>query len=110
MLEYKFIVIKNYISLRACCSCIYFCTNVRNGEFIFCEAVKVDVLNVRAQQTKERNYKKDVSNTISLVKVLFEDFSLAINVWKKSEYEQLQVKDALDLHVTLFNTTKTSNK
>jgi hypothetical protein len=36
--------------------------------------------------------------------------SLAINVWKKSKYEQLQVKDALDLHVTLFNTTKTSNK
>ncbi len=47
---------------------------------------------------------------MSLVKVLFEDISLAINVWKKSEYEQLQVKDALALHVTLFNTTKTSNK
>jgi hypothetical protein len=45
-----------------------------------------------------------------LVKVLFEDISLAINVQKKSKYEQLQVKDALDLRVTLFNTTKTSNK
>jgi hypothetical protein len=72
--------------------------------------VKVDVSNVRAQQTKERNHKKNVSNTMSLVKVLFEDMCLAINVWKKSKYEQLQVKDALDLHVTLFNTTKMSNK
>ncbi len=88
----------------------YFCTNVCNGEFKCCEAVKVDVLNVHAQQTKERYYKKNVSNTMCLVKVLFEDMSLAINVWKESKYEQLQVKDALDLHVTLFNTTKMSNK
>ncbi len=88
----------------------YFCTNVCNGEFKFFEAVKVDVLNVRAQQTKKRNHKKNVSNTMSLVKVLFEDMSLAINVWKKSKYEQLQVKDALDLHITLFNTTKMSNE
>jgi hypothetical protein len=72
--------------------------------------VKVDVSNVCAQQTKERNLKKDVLNTMSLVKVLFEDISLAINVRKKSEYEQLQVKDTLDLHVTLFNTTNMSNK
>jgi hypothetical protein len=72
--------------------------------------VKVDVSNVHAQQTKERNHKKNVSNTMSLVKVLFEDMSSAINVFKKSKYEQLQVKDALDLHVTLFNTTKMSNK
>jgi hypothetical protein len=88
----------------------YFCTSVHNGEFTFCEAVKVDVLNVRAQQTKERNHKKNVSNIMSLVKVLFEDMSSAINVLKKSKYEQLQVKDALDLHITLFNTTKMSNK
>ncbi len=88
----------------------YFCTNVRNSEFKFCEAVKVDVSNVCAQQTKERNHKKNVSNTMSLVKMIFEDMSLAINVQKKSKYEQLQVKDALDLHVTLFNTTKMSNK
>jgi hypothetical protein len=88
----------------------YFCTNVRNGEFEFCEAVKVDVSNVHAQQTKERNHKKNVSNTMSLVKVLFEYMSLAINVRKKSKYEQLQVEDILDLHVALFNTTKMSNK
>ncbi len=70
----------------------------------------MDVLNVCAQQTKQRNNKKNVSNTMSLVKVLFEDMILAINVWKRSKYEQLQVKDALDLHITLFNTTKMSNK
>ncbi len=58
----------------------YFCINVCNGEFKFCEAVKVDVSNVHAQQTKERNHMKNVSNTMSLVKVLFEDMSLAINV------------------------------
>jgi hypothetical protein len=72
--------------------------------------VKVDVSNVCAQQTKERNHKKNVLNTMSLVKVLFEDISLAINVRKNSKYEHLQVKDALDFHVTLFNTTKMSNK
>jgi hypothetical protein len=88
----------------------YFCTNVCNGELKFCEALKVDVLNVRAQQTKERNHKKNVSDTMSLVNVLFEDMSLAINAWKKSKYGQLQVKDALDLHLTLFNTTKMSSK
>jgi hypothetical protein len=88
----------------------YFCTNVCYSEFEFCEAVKVDVLNIRAQQTKERNHKKNISTTMSLVKVLCEDINLAINVHKKSKYEQLQVKDTLDLHVTLFNTTKTSNK
>jgi hypothetical protein len=88
----------------------YFCTNVCKGELKFCEAVKVDVSNVCAQQIKERNHKKVVSNTMSLVKVLFEDISLAINAWKKYKYEQLQVKDALDFHVTLFNTTKMSNK
>ncbi len=53
----------------------YFCTNVHNGEFKFCEAVEVDVLNVHAQQTKEINHKKNVSNTLSLVKVLFKDMS-----------------------------------
>jgi hypothetical protein len=47
---------------------------------------------------------------MSLVKVLFEDISFAINVWMKSKFEQLQVKDTLDLCITLFNTTKTSNK
>ncbi len=47
---------------------------------------------------------------MSLAKVLFEDMSLAINVWKKSKYERFQVDDALDLHITLFNTTKMSNK
>jgi hypothetical protein len=88
----------------------YFCTNVCNGEFKFCEAVKVDVSNVHAQQSKERSHKKNVLNTMSLVKVLFEDMSLAINVWKKFKYKQLQVKDALDLHVALLNTTKMSNK
>jgi hypothetical protein len=50
----------------------YFCTNVHNGEFKFCGAVKVDILNVHAQQTKERNHKKNASNTMSLVKVLCE--------------------------------------
>jgi hypothetical protein len=30
----------------------YFCANVHNGEFKFCEAVKVDISNVRAQKTK----------------------------------------------------------
>jgi hypothetical protein len=46
-----------------------FCRNVRINDFKFCEAVKVDVLNVHAQQTKERNNTKKLSNTMSLVKL-----------------------------------------
>ncbi len=36
----------------------YFCTNVHNGELKFYEAVKVDISNFCAQQTKEINHKK----------------------------------------------------
>ena len=44
----------------------YFFTNVCDSEFKFCEAVKVDISNVCAIQTKERNHKKNISNTMSL--------------------------------------------
>ncbi len=43
----------------------YFCTNVCNGEFKFFEAVKVNVSNVHAQQTKERNHKKSIKYHVS---------------------------------------------
>jgi hypothetical protein len=44
----------------------YFCTNVCNVEFEFCEAVKVDVSNVCAQQTKrEKSQEKCIKYHVS---------------------------------------------
>ncbi len=39
----------------------------------FCEAVKVDLLIQRSTQTKEKNYERYISNSMTLVKVLFEE-------------------------------------
>jgi hypothetical protein len=43
--------------------------------------VKVDVSNAGGQQTKEKNHKKTVSNSLSLVRALFEeDICLVPNI------------------------------
>ena len=51
----------------------YFCSNKRYGEYKFCKAVKADILIQQAKQSKERNYENTITNTICLVKTLFED-------------------------------------
>jgi hypothetical protein len=57
----------------------YFCSDKRFGESIFCEAVKVDLSIQCSTQTKEQNYERYVSNSMSLVKVLFEELRPAID-------------------------------
>jgi hypothetical protein len=51
----------------------YFCSNKRFGKYNFGEAVKVDLSIQRSIQTKEQNYERYVSNSMTLVKVLFEE-------------------------------------
>ena len=81
--------------------------NTRNGEFKFCEAVKVDVSNAKGIQTKEKNHEKTLSNSLSLVWALFEEIRLALNVYDSGDFP---VKDPLEVHLTLFNgSKKTSN-
>jgi hypothetical protein len=48
----------------------YFCSNKQFGEYMFCEAVKVDQSIQCLTQTKKQNYERYVSNSMSLVKVL----------------------------------------
>jgi hypothetical protein len=60
--------------------------NTRNGEFEFCEAVKVDVSNAKGKQTKERNHEKTLSNSLSLVWALFEEILLALNVYNSGDF------------------------
>jgi hypothetical protein len=57
----------------------YFCSNKRFGEYNFCEAVKVDLSIQCSTQTKEQNLERYVSNTMHLVKVLFEELRPAID-------------------------------
>jgi hypothetical protein len=57
----------------------YFCSNKRFGGYNFCEAVKVDLSIQRLPRTKEQNYERYVSNSMSFVKVLFEELRPAID-------------------------------
>jgi hypothetical protein len=60
----------------------YFCSNKRFGEYNFCEAVKVDPSIQRLTQTKEQINERYVSNSMILVKVLFEELRPAIDCIK----------------------------
>ncbi len=55
-----------------------------NYQFFFCEAVKVDMSKVNESHNdpKRRNskHKDTVAHTMSLVRVLFEDFGVAISI------------------------------
>jgi hypothetical protein len=72
--------------------------NLRHHQLSFCEAVKVDMskMNESHNNPKTRNskHKKNVAHTISLVRVLFEDFGTAINIHE-------QAKDIHDTHPIL---------
>ena len=82
----------------------YFCSNKWFGEYNFCEAVKVDLSIQRSTQTKEQNLERYVSNTMHLVKVLFEELRLAIDCINNLDRQSMQAK--LDQHFTLFNYEK----
>jgi hypothetical protein len=70
----------------------------------FCEAVKVDLSIHRSPQTKEQNYERYVSNSMSLVKVLFEELRPAIDCINDLHHQTVKAK--LDQHFTLFNYEK----
>jgi hypothetical protein len=57
----------------------YFCSKKRFGEYMFCEAVKVNLSIQHSTKIKEQNYDRYVSNSMSLVKVLFEELRQAID-------------------------------
>jgi hypothetical protein len=86
----------------------YFCSNKRFGEYNFCEAVKVDLSIQRSTHTKEQNLERYVSNTMHLVKVLFEELRPAIDCINDLDRQSMQAK--LDQHFTLFNYEKKGTK
>jgi hypothetical protein len=79
----------------------YFCSNKCFSEYNFCEAVKVDLSMQRSTQTKEQNYERYVSNSMTLVKVLFEELCPAIDCIDDLGHQTIKAK--LDQHFMLFN-------
>jgi hypothetical protein len=69
----------------------YFCSDKRFG-YNFCEAVKVDLSIQRSTQTKEQNLERYVSNTMYLVKVLFEEMRPAIDCINDLDRQSMQAK------------------
>jgi hypothetical protein len=66
--------------------------------------VKVDLLIQRSTQTKEQNYERYVSNSMTLVKDLFEELRPAIDCIKALGRQTMKAK--LDQHFTLFDYEK----
>jgi hypothetical protein len=66
------------------------------GQFMFCEAVKVDMAN-----SKETSFSNTMSSTLSLITVLFEELFEAINIHKDFCGE----KEGPKLSITLLNKT-----
>ncbi len=83
----------------------YFCSNNCFGKNNFCVAVKVDLLIKRSTQTKDWNFERYVSNSMTLVKVLFEELCPAIDCIKDFLGHQT-MKAKLNQHLTLFNYEK----
>ncbi len=71
---------------------------------MFCEVVKVDLSIQRLTETKEQNYERYISNSMSLVKVLFEELCQAID--RINELDRQTLKAKLDQHCMLFNYEK----
>jgi hypothetical protein len=82
----------------------YFCSNKRFGEYMFCEAVKVDLSIQHSTQTKKQNYERYVLNSMSLVEVLFEELRQAIDCINELDCQTMKAK--LDQHCMLFNYEK----
>ncbi len=63
--------------------------NLRHHQLSFCKAVKVDMsdMNESHNNPKTRNskHKENVAHTMSLVRVLFEDFGVAINIHEQAK-------------------------
>jgi hypothetical protein len=79
----------------------YFGSDKRFGEYNFCEVLKVDLSIQCSPQIKEQNYERYVSNSMSLVKVLFEELRPAIDCINDLDHQTMKAK--LDQHFMLFN-------
>jgi hypothetical protein len=55
----------------------------KKGEHKLCEAVKVDV-----SKTNETNFQASITNTIALVSVIFEEFSVAVELHERAKKEK----------------------
>jgi len=74
--------------------------DAKKGEEEFCEAVKVDV-----SKTKEKDFQANITNTIALVSVLFEDFGVAVEILEKAK-KYKPIEEAFPGgHSILFNNT-----
>ncbi len=70
--------------------------------------MKVNLSIQSSTQTKEQNLERYVSNTMHLVKVLFEELRPAIDSINDLDHQSMQAK--LDQHFTLFNYEKKGTK
>jgi hypothetical protein len=52
----------------------------KKGEHELCEAVKVDV-----SKTKETNFQASITNIITLVSVIFEEFGVAVELHERAK-------------------------
>ncbi len=59
----------------------------KNGQSMFCEAVKVDLEN-----SKETSFKNTITSTLSLITVLFEDLFQAITLHREFSGEKVRLK------------------
>ncbi len=62
------------------------------GQYMFCEAVKVDMEN-----SKEMSFKKTISSTLSIITVLFEDLFEAITLYRKFSGEKVRFEPSTSL-------------
>jgi hypothetical protein len=75
------------------------CVNpTKYGQFLFCEAIKVDMANL-----KEISFSNTISSTLSLITVVFEDLFEAINIHKDCCDEKQNPQPS----ITLLNKTTT---
>ncbi len=79
------------------------CSKERCGKYRFYKAVKVD-MNQVSESTKLQNKKhqKKISNTVSLVKAIFEEVLPAIDIHKRITARDLEEK-VIDPAITMFN-------
>ncbi len=71
------------------------------GQAMFCEAVKVDMEN-----SKETSFKKTISNTLSLITVLFDDSFEAITLHRDFSGEKADIESL----TSLLNKTNTCDR
>ncbi len=79
----------------------------RIGEYSFCEAVKVDVAELEVKNCKNQlsSRENQLSSTVSLLCVLFEDLGCALKLCKKCA-DNVTEQCFLDPKIYIFSTDK----